>query len=119
MKQKIKLNNHDIDYIKIKKRIHHDNSITLSKRKTKDGKKDIFMYVNYSTISTPVITGRFYDRTLFESNNYKFNANKRKMIYTIPYFENWDTNRINRNVRVDIVFSKSGWFKLMKYIFES
>lgn len=102
---------HDIEFIRIKRRKYRKVFMNFT---PKNG--NVAFHVNYSTYGENPLYGRIYDSSFATSKRYKLYPSKRKMVYTIPFFEDQLTKRINRNVRAEIVFDQSGWDKFMNYM---
>lgn len=88
-----------IGYSKIGKKMYSRNRIDLIK------KKNGTFYMYHSFDGENGYSGRWYDTDMILN----INETKKKLYYSIPLYENYDTGRLNKNVKVVIVFTDAGW----------
>ena len=67
------------------------------------------MHHSYDSITDEHI-GRWYTSNV-NDDKFKLDGVKRQFTYTIPLYEVWDTNKLIKNVKVEIFFTEKGWAK--------
>ena len=99
-KTKKPLRNPDILYSIIRRKKFRENEIKI------DG---TFIYHMYDSDKE---SGRWYSTHFKEFN--KYNEKEKSVVYIIPEYELWGTDKIVLNVPVKIYFTEYGWNKLMR-----
>ena len=66
----------------------------------------------YHSYDTKTYSGRWYNNL---NNNYKLDGKQYILTYTIPEYEDWDSNKIIKNAKIKIYFTEKGWTKFVKY----
>lgn len=79
-------------------------------------REGVHFHVSYETLGDNPLYGKLFDPHFLTSNRFHFISRTKKMVYTIPYFQDQLTGRLNRNVRAEFVFTPEGWHSIMTYM---
>ena len=74
--------------------------------------KDLDKIYIYHSYNNKNFSGRWYS---FQKNNYKLDGKKYILTYIIPEYDEWDTGKIKKNVKIKIFFTEKGWNKFIMY----
>lgn len=89
----------------------HGKIYTHNRLYMKTRNNTVFFYHSYHTDN---LDGRWFSD--YDPETFKFDTGKKLLTYIIPEYEEWDSNKIIKNVKVVINFSERGWTRLNNFL---